>query len=81
MISQLPLRASENNEPESLISRMQLPGALVSRHPQAVCPRQKLLPVDDVASAHRHRSRTRFRAAALMLHNPPGAASPRVHAA
>jgi hypothetical protein len=46
MISQLPLWASENNKLEDLISRMQLTGALLSRHPQAVCPRQKLRPVD-----------------------------------
>jgi hypothetical protein len=49
MISQLPLWASENNKLEDLISRMQLTGALLSRHPQAVCPRQKLRPVDTVS--------------------------------
>jgi hypothetical protein len=73
MISQLPLRASENIKLESLISRMQLTGALLSRHPQAMCPRQKLRPVDDVSRAHRHRSRARSRAAALIsitLHGP-----------
>jgi hypothetical protein len=70
MISQLPLRAAENDRLESLISRLQLRGALLSRHPQAVCPPQKLRPLDDVNRAHRHRSRTRSPAAALMLHNP-----------
>jgi hypothetical protein len=68
MISQLPLRAFENNKLENLMSRKQLLGALLSRHPQAVCPRQKLRLVDDVRRAHRHRSRARSRAAALMLH-------------
>jgi len=49
MISQLPLWASETNKLEDLISRMQLTGALLSRHPQAACSRQKLRPLDNVS--------------------------------
>ena len=41
MISQLRSRASQNKTLEDLISRMQLIGALLSRHPQAVCPAPK----------------------------------------
>ena len=81
MISQLPLRAPENNKLENLISRMQLTGALLSRHPQAVCPRQKLRPVDNVSPCAPPQRPDSFQAAALMVHNPPRTASPRVHAA
>jgi hypothetical protein len=81
MISQPPVWASENNKLENLISRMRLPGALLSHHPQAMCQRRKLLPVDNVSRAHRHRSRTRSRAAALMLYDLRWAASPRANAA
>ena len=81
MISQLLLRASGNKTPGDLISQMQLSPALLRRYRQAVCPRQKLRPVDNVSPLHRNSSRTRSRAAALMLHNPPWTASPQVHAA
>jgi hypothetical protein len=81
MISQLPSRASENNKLENLISRMQLTGGVLSRHPQAVCPRQKLRPVDIVTLCAPPRKPDLFQAAALMLHNPPWTASARVHAA
>jgi hypothetical protein len=81
MISQPPVQASENNKLENLISRMQLPGALLSHDSQAMCPRREPWPVDDLSRAHRHISRTRSRAAALMPHDLPWAASPRVNAA
>jgi hypothetical protein len=81
MISQLPLRAFENNRLENLISRMQLTGGLLSRHPQAACPRQKLRPVDNVSSCAPPLKPDSFQAAALMLHSPPGTASSRLHAA
>jgi len=48
MISQLPLRASENNTLE-LFSQMQLSPALLRRYRQSLCPHQKLRPVDNVS--------------------------------
>jgi hypothetical protein len=82
MISQLHLRASGNKTLEDVISQMQLSPAL-RRYRQAVCPGQKLRPVDNVSRAYRQSSRTRSQAAAaaLMLHSPRWPASPRVHAA
>jgi hypothetical protein len=48
MISQLHLRASGNKTLEDVISQMQLSPALC-RYRQAVCPGQKLRPVDNVS--------------------------------
>jgi hypothetical protein len=78
MISQLHLRASGNKTLEDVISQMQLSPAL-RRYRQAVCPGQKLRPVDNVSRAYRQSSRTRSQAAAaaLMLHSPRWPASPR----
>ena len=64
MISQLLLRAFENNKLENLISRKQLPGALLSHHPQAVYPRQKLGPVDNVSPCAPQQKPDSFQAAA-----------------
>jgi hypothetical protein len=81
MISELPLRASENNEPESLISRMQSSLALLSRYRRAVGPRQKLGPVDGVSPCLPPQKPDSFPGGALMLHNLPWTASSRVQAA